>query len=310
MGFLPQVRNLLSAWTIDRALRERTGLADADARLRAAAARLACDSSLRSADDYETAFQEFVGLGGGTLDDRAPEVLHDLDANLDPSRSCSGLSGGELARIRLASVLLSRFDALLLDDPTNDLDESGLALLKQFVVLRPEPMLLVSHDRLFLAETITKVIEFDRALDRVTCFDGGYDAWCREREATHREAVKQDEHYADDVTVVRRQAADARRRSTAGVRSAERAFFGGRADKLQCNAMTEGATSEGSTARRAERQLEQLEKPDQVRKVWQLQLTLPFLGGRGGSITLDHALVRACDFALGPIDLAIDPEKG
>ena len=92
-----------------------------------------------------------------------------------------GLSGGQSARVGLAGLLLSRFDAYLLDEPTNDLDLDGLELLEQFLAGVRGPVILVSHDREFLARRITRVLDFDPALEAVGDYRGGFDAYVAER---------------------------------------------------------------------------------------------------------------------------------
>ena len=71
------------------------------------------------------------------------------------------LSGGQQARADLAAVLLARFDIMLLDEPTNDLDFEGLARLEELVTRRSGGLVIVSHDRAFLERTVTEVVELD-----------------------------------------------------------------------------------------------------------------------------------------------------
>ncbi len=73
----------------------------------------------------------------------------------------TSLSGGQAARVALAALLLSRFDVVLLDEPTNDLDLDGLARLESFVRGLRGGVVLVSHDREFLARCVTRIVELD-----------------------------------------------------------------------------------------------------------------------------------------------------
>ena len=82
---------------------------------------------------YSRALERFLALGGGDFDARARTVCADLGLDVDLERARDGLSGGEAARVALASILLSRFDVLLLDEPTNDLDFDGLERLERFL---------------------------------------------------------------------------------------------------------------------------------------------------------------------------------
>ena len=87
------------------------------------------------------------------------------------------LSGGEAARCSLAALLLSRFDVYLLDEPTNDLDLDGLARLEAWVTGLDAAVALVSHDRAFLARTVTHVVELDEFTHRASEYAGGWAAY-------------------------------------------------------------------------------------------------------------------------------------
>ena len=96
-------------------------------------------------------------------------MLADLGLAVDPGMPMTGLSGGQAARVGLAALLLSRFDVLLLDEPTNDLDLDGLDRLESFVTGQRVGMVIVSHDREFLARCVTTVVELDLVQQKVEC---------------------------------------------------------------------------------------------------------------------------------------------
>ena len=101
----------------------------------------------------------------------------------------SALSGGERARLLLASVLARPADLLVLDEPTNDLDMETLDLLQEIVAGYPGTVLLVSHDRDFLDRTVTATIA--PAADgraRWLAYAGGYSDMMAQR----REALRDD----------------------------------------------------------------------------------------------------------------------
>ena len=118
----------------------------------------------------------------------------------------TALSGGQAARAGLASLLLSRYDIFLLDEPTNDLDLDGLDRLERFVSglrARARPWSLVSHDREFLSRTVTRVVEIDLAQQQVNVFGGGYEAYLHEREVARQHARDAYEDYADTEATCR-----------------------------------------------------------------------------------------------------------
>jgi len=98
----------------------------------------------------------------------------------------TALSGGQAARVALAALLLSRFDVVLLDEPTNDLDLDGLERLETFVQGLRGGVVLVSHDRAFLRRHAARVAEL--AGGRLTVFAGGWDFYVSERERRREQA--------------------------------------------------------------------------------------------------------------------------
>jgi ATPase subunit of ABC transporter with duplicated ATPase domains len=139
---------------------------------------------------YGEAQERFGALEGWALQAqldgarRALGIAHvPLDAPL------GGLSGGEAARALLAGVLLARPTVLLLDEPTNHLDLDGLAWLEEFLAGFPGAVLVVSHDRRFLDETVTQVLEL--AAGELTAYEGGYTAYSAEK-ARRRERLDLD----------------------------------------------------------------------------------------------------------------------
>ncbi len=91
----------------------------------------------------------------------------------------SNLSGGERNRLLLARLFMHPSNVLVLDEPTNDLDIETLDLLEEFVVDYPGSVLMVSHDREFLNNTITSTLALEGD-GVVKEYVGGYDDWLRQ----------------------------------------------------------------------------------------------------------------------------------
>ena len=114
-----------------------------------------------SPDAYAAALERFLALGGADLEARARATCAELGLAVSLDQETATLSGGEAARAGLAAILLSRFDVLLLDEPTNDLDFDGLDRLERFVDGFAGGLAVVSHDRVFLDRTVTRIAEID-----------------------------------------------------------------------------------------------------------------------------------------------------
>ncbi|HEX3650737.1 MAG TPA: ATP-binding cassette domain-containing protein, partial [Pseudonocardiaceae bacterium] len=180
VGYLTQEPDRRPDESVRDFLGRRTGVTEAQRELDTATAALA-DSSRGADDAYSVALERWLALGGADLDDRIDGVLTDLGLDVAADQPMMSLSGGQAARVGMASLLLSRYDVFLLDEPTNDLDLDGLERLERFVTGLRTGTVLVSHDREFLARTVHRVVELDLAQQQVRAYGGGYTAYLEER---------------------------------------------------------------------------------------------------------------------------------
>ena len=145
------------------------------------AAQLAHDASPEALHRYGEDLERFEREGGYAVTSRIDTVLQGLE--FDPAQAritpLSALSGGELGRIGLARQLMTTADVLLLDEPTNHLDLETTRWLEQYLAGIDRTVLLVSHDRAFLASTVDHVLHFEG--DTATPYTGGYAAFVVQR---------------------------------------------------------------------------------------------------------------------------------
>jgi ATPase subunit of ABC transporter with duplicated ATPase domains len=181
VGYLSQEPERRPGESINGFIARRTGVARAQRDLDEATALLVEEKP--GADDaYATALERWLALGGADLEERVAAVFTTLGLPADVgSEAMTRLSGGQAARVNLASLLLSRYDVFLLDEPTNDLDIAGLEILEGFVRGLRAGTVLVSHDRAFLERTAGRVLELDLAQQQVRLYGGGYLAYLEER---------------------------------------------------------------------------------------------------------------------------------
>ena len=108
----------------------------------------------------------------------------------------NGLSGGEMTRGRIAAALSARPQLMFADEPTTDLDEEGLALLRKQLQSFPGALVLISHDRSLLRLLCKRIWYLEDG--KITDFPGGYDAFMEERRRQRdRQQFEYDQYRAE-----------------------------------------------------------------------------------------------------------------
>jgi ATPase subunit of ABC transporter with duplicated ATPase domains len=304
VGHLPQEPERRAGETVRAFLARRTGVATAQRDLDAATEALT--AGVAGADDtYGTALERWLNLGGADLEERSEQVAADLGLTVDLEHPMTGLSGGQAARAGLASLLLSRYDIFLLDEPTNDLDLDGLRRLEEFVTGLRAGTVLVSHDREFLTRTVTRVLELDLAQQQVRHYGGGYASYLEEREVARRHAQGDYEEYAGTRASLEARARTQRAWMEKGVKNARRKATDN--DKIGRKFRSEATEKQAAKARQTERLIERLEVVEEPRKEWELRMEIAAAPRAGAVVAaLRGALVHRGSFTLGPVDLQID----
>ncbi|MDI2034849.1 ABC-F family ATP-binding cassette domain-containing protein [Paenarthrobacter nitroguajacolicus] len=304
VGWLPQEHERVAGETIAGYIARRTGCAKATAEMESTAEALG--SGAPGADDaYSLAFDRWMASGAADLEDRIPAVLADLGLELGAEALMTGLSGGQAARVALAALLLSRFDVVLLDEPTNDLDLDGLARLEAFVQGLRGGVVLVSHDREFLARCVTTVVELDLAQNSVAVYDGGYEAFLEERAVAKRHARERYEEFANTKADLVSRARTQREWSSQGVRNAMKKNPDN--DKIRRAASTESSEKQAQKVRQMESRIARLTEVEEPRKEWQLQFSIGQAPRSSAVVaTLRNVVARQGDFTLGPVNLQLN----
>ncbi len=190
LGYVPQsFADLLGDRTVAEVVDEaQAEYVTAETALNAAAEALSGAADMDAAlAAYDAALAQFEALGGYEREHRAAAVLEGLGLSaIDLSIPAKTLSGGQKTRLGLALLLLRSPDFLLLDEPTNHLDVAALEWLENFVRGYSGAVLIVSHDREFLDQTVARILYLDPETHTTKSYTGNYsdfaDARARERE--------------------------------------------------------------------------------------------------------------------------------
>ncbi|RIN26425.1 ABC-F family ATP-binding cassette domain-containing protein [Staphylococcus succinus] len=131
-------------------------------------------------------------------------ILSKLGIN-DTTKEVSELSGGQQKRVGLAKTLIEQPDLLLLDEPTNHLDFESINWLINYVKQYPHTVLFVTHDRYFLNEVSSRIIELDRG--KLATYEGNYEAYIEQRAENEiieqKQQAKQQSLYKQELAWMR-----------------------------------------------------------------------------------------------------------
>ncbi|XP_058084366.1 ABC transporter F family member 5 [Magnolia sinica] len=184
----------------------------------------------------------------------------------DSEQLVASFSSGWQMRMSLGKILLQEPDLLLLDEPTNHLDLDTIEWLEGYLNKQDVPMVIISHDRAFLDQLCTKIVETDMGVSRT--YEGNYSkyvlakvAWVEAQNAAWEKQQKQIEHTKDIISRL-------------------------------------GAGANAGRASSAEKKLEKLQDDDQVEKPFQrkqIKFRFPERGRSGRSV----AMIKNLEFGYG-----------
>ena len=176
----------------------------------------------RSIAELERAQEQVEIHNAWQLNQQVEEVLSRMQ--LDGDADYASLSGGMKRRVLLAKALVIKPDILLLDEPTNHLDLSAIQWLEEQLLNYKGALLFITHDRSFLRNIATRIVELDRGV--LTSYPGDYDTYLRRKaEALHAEEVANahfDKKLAQEEVWIRQGIKARRTRNEGRVRALEK----------------------------------------------------------------------------------------
>ena len=218
---------------------------------------------------------------GRTAEILAGLGLVEIDQNL-PARL---LSGGQKTRLSLALILIGSPQILLLDEPTNHLDIAMLEWLEEWLANSPCGVLIVSHDRTFLDNTVTRILEMERGAVRE--FAGNYSAYLEQRQteidkqwAAYKDQQMEIRRMEQDIARVKAQAAFTERQASS-IRIGGRDFKAKGYKSYQQGIAKKVARKAVSREKKLERYLGDEERVEKPQGSWQMRMAFqetPHLG--------------------------------
>jgi len=176
-------------------------------------------------------------------------------------RKISSLSGGEKTKIFLIKISLEKSPIIILDEPTNNLDGEGLECLEKIIKNSNSAFLIISHDRKFLDNTVSKIIEL-KENHKVKIYDGNYSDFLKRKK---EEMERQNELYIENQKRKRKLEREVERKVKRCERKLDRKTFTKKYMKQTVLAkFNDAQISAGKNRKRAERKLETFEEKEKV----------------------------------------------
>lgn len=149
-------------------------------------------------DLYSHQLEEFSRRDGYSFRSEVRGVLKGLGfAENEFDRPIAGLSGGQKSRLGIGRLLLRSPEILLLDEPTNHLDIDACAWLEGYLKSYEGTLIIISHDRYFLDQIVTKIFEVENK--QLAVYDGNYTDYVRQKEIVFETALQTFEQQQKEI---------------------------------------------------------------------------------------------------------------
>ncbi len=305
IGYMPQEIEQFNSLSGEAYIMQATGISGALAELELATANYANIQTPQSQADYQASYDRVEALQAYSVGERIGRALNKVGLDNDVLSSKLGdISGGQKTKLALAAILLSSFDVFLLDEPTNNIDLDGLAVLEKFIAESKSAFVIVSHDRRFIRSATKKIAELKPG-GVINIYSLGYDEYVQARKRQN-ESTRQK---YDEFTIEKKRLQASAQEREQNARAAANSGDSTDNDKLVANAHKERAASTHAKAAAAiTTKLRQLKVPTRPDKEIDLNFKFKPSDAKLPAVVaeLKGAVVSFGGITIGPYDFVIN----
>ena len=217
IGFMPQDLRDWEDKSVYNFIEEITGTADARRLFEDSCKELETNNDEQTLHIYSKALDKYTRYEVGNFEYNLENSLNRAGlSNIDINKEIGSFSGGQKTRIALAALLSAKYDVMLLDEPTNSLDEQGIVILEKFIGRSKSAFVMVSHDRRFLRNATNRIIELIGGNDGVRQYMLGYDEYIEARGTQKNAEIKRYQDQEKEKKRIQNAAKESKIRANSG----------------------------------------------------------------------------------------------
>ena len=199
IGYVKQnITDNLNMKMIDYIKESYSDILEIENKLNSLEQKLSSSYSEQILNKYNDLQNEYIYKGGNTYKKEYEIALKRFEfTDIDKEKLLNEFSGGQLTKLSLIRLLLSKPDLLILDEPTNHLDINSIEWLENYLKNYKKSIILVSHDRMFL-DNICNVI-YDIEYGELKRYVGNYSLFVKQKEQDYEKQLKDYEYQQKEI---------------------------------------------------------------------------------------------------------------
>ncbi len=199
VGYLKQIEFQDESVTmLDEILKVFSKITETEEKINRLQKEIELNPTDKNIKDYATQTEKFEFMGGYTYKKEYSVMIKQFGfTEQDKLKPLKEFSGGQRTKIAFMKLLLSHPDILLLDEPTNHLDINAVKWLENYIKNYKSAVVIVSHDRMFLENTVDKVYEIEYGETRM--YKGNYSDFEKKKRENYQKQLKDHEYQQEEI---------------------------------------------------------------------------------------------------------------